>query len=105
MTTLQAIALEDAAPGMILADALQDETGQMLLPKGSELTESVLRSLGRRGIETLSILIPEAVDESALIARREAARQRLQHLFRQAVDPTSQGLLRVMLEYREEHPQ
>ena len=30
---------------------------------------------------------------------------RLQHLFRQAGDPASQELLRLMLEYRQERPQ
>lgn len=105
MSTVKQIPLEEAQPGMLLGDDLRDAAGQVLLPRGSELAESSLRSLARRGIETLTIRIESPVDEGVLMARREASRQRLQHLFRQATDPTSQELLRLMLEFRQEHPQ
>lgn len=105
MSTIKQIPLEEALPGMLLGDDLRDAAGQVLLPRGSELAESSLCSLARRGIETLAIRIEAPVDESALMARREASRQRLQHLFRQAGDPASQELLCLMLEYRQERPQ
>lgn len=105
MSTIKQIPLEEAQPGMLLGDDLRDAAGQVLLPRGSELVESSLRSLARRGIETLTIRIEAPVDEGALMARREASRLRLQHLFRQAGDPASQELLRLMLEYRQERPQ
>lgn len=105
MTSIRFVPLEEAQPGMCLGDDLRDEGGQMLLPKGTELGEGTLKSMGRRGIETLPILEVAPVDEGALLARREASRQRLQHLFRRADDSTSQALLHLMLEYRQERPQ
>jgi len=105
MTSVKLIPLEEVVPGMRLGDDLRDDGGQMLLPRGSELSESTLRSLERRGIESLPVVEEKPVDEAALAARREAGRQRLQHLFRRATDPTSQALLHLMLEYRQEHPQ
>jgi len=90
---------------MRLGEDLRDDAGQMLLPRGTELSESSLRSLERRGITVLPILEEKPVDEGALLARREASRQRLIHLFRRATDPTSQILLHLMQEYRQEHPQ
>lgn len=104
MNSSQWIALDEAQAGMRLAEDLRDAAGQMLLPKGTELSEGTLTSLGRRGIEQVSVVVESPVDEAALAARREASRQRLQHLFRQAQDPTSQALLHVVLEYRMERP-
>ncbi|MDE2585606.1 MAG: hypothetical protein KGN39_09425 [Betaproteobacteria bacterium] len=98
----QWIPLDEARAGMCLADDLRDGNGQMLLPKGTELAESTLKSLARRGIEQVPVVVEAVVDEEALAARREAARQRLQHLFRLAQDSTSQALLHLMLEYRTE---
>lgn len=105
MTTLKTLALEEAQPGMHLGQDLRDAAGQMLLPKGSELSEATLKSLARRNVENLVVVLPEVVDEAALAARREASRRRLLHLFRRAGDPASQELLRLMQEYRQERPQ
>ena len=104
MSSSQWIALDEARAGMCLAEDLRDASGQMLLPKGTELAEGTLKSLSRRGIEQLPVVVEVVEDEGALAARREASRQRLQHLFRLAQDPTSQALLHLMLEYRMERP-
>ena len=48
MSTIKQIPLEEAQPGMLLGDDLRDAAGQVLLPRGSELAESSLRSLARR---------------------------------------------------------
>lgn len=97
--------LAEVLPGMRLADDLRDASGQVLLPRGSELSESTLSALARRDIAILPIVTAAVVDEAALQARREASRLRLQHLFRHAGSPSSQALLKIMLEYRQEHPQ
>lgn len=104
MSSSQWIPLDEARAGMCLAEDLEDGNGQMLLPKGAELAEATLKSLARRGIERVSVVVEVAVDEAVLAAQREASRQRLQHLFRLAQDPTSQALLHLMLEYRMERP-
>ena len=62
MSTIKQIPLEEAQPGMLLGDDLRDAAGQVLLPRGSELAESSLRSLARRGIETLTIRIEEPAE-------------------------------------------
>lgn len=97
--------LLEVLPGMRLADDLRDASGQVLLPRGSELTENILTALARRDIAVLPIVTATFVDEEALQARREASRRRLLHLFRHAGSPSSQALLKIMLEYRQEHPQ
>jgi len=48
--------LAEATPGMVLAEVLRDEKGNVLLAQGVVLTEGMLASLARHGIELLPIL-------------------------------------------------
>jgi hypothetical protein len=48
--------LAEALPGMVLGDVLRDEKGNVLLAQGVVLTEGMLASLGRHGVELLPIL-------------------------------------------------
>jgi hypothetical protein len=48
--------LLDASPGMVLGDVLRDEQGHVLLAQGVVLTEAMLASLARHGVELLPIL-------------------------------------------------
>jgi hypothetical protein len=48
--------LSEAHPGMVLGDVLRDEKGNVLLAEGAVLTEGMLSSLGRHGVELLPIL-------------------------------------------------
>ena len=72
--------LAEAQPGMVLSDVLRDDKGNVLLAQGVVLTESMLASLARHGIDLMPILqaAPEAppIDPVAVQAR-------LDHLFRQ----------------------
>jgi hypothetical protein len=52
--------LADALPGMVLAEVLRDARGNVLLAGGVVLTETMLASLARYGIETLPILCAAA---------------------------------------------
>ena len=71
--------LAETRPGMVLSDVVRDGKGNVLLAQGVVLTESMLASLGRHGIEMLPILqaAPEAppLDPAAVQAR-------LDHVFR-----------------------
>jgi hypothetical protein len=96
----QHLALAEVRPGMMLSDVLLDKQGQVLLPEGTVLTESMLALLPRHAVETLPILFqqPESVDPeitAAMLAEREA---RLDHLFRKNVADDAQdwatGILR-----------
>jgi hypothetical protein len=69
--------LAAAQPGMVLSDALLDGQGQVLLAQGTVLTEGVLASLGRHGVEMLPIGAA-----SAAPADPEQIQKRLDHLFR-----------------------
>jgi hypothetical protein len=71
--------LAESRPGMVLSDAVRDGKGNVLLAQGIVLTESMLASLARHGIDLLPILqaVPEPppVDPGVIQAR-------LDHLFR-----------------------
>lgn len=97
-TAYQLIGLAQAVPGMVLSDVLLDRQGQMLLPPGAVLTESVLASLGRHGVEMVPVLLSEAdsaPDPSVVQAR-------LDHLFRRHErdndDDRATGILRQYIE-------
>jgi hypothetical protein len=95
----QLTALADARPGMVLSDVLRDVRGNVLLAQGVTLTEALLASLARHGIEALPIAIAQpaapAPDPSAL-------QTRLDHLFRNNVrdddNDWATGILRRYME-------
>jgi hypothetical protein len=71
--------LAESRPGMVLSDVVRDDKGNVLLAQGISLTESMLASLARHGIDMLPILQaapePPPVDPVAIQAR-------IDHLFR-----------------------
>lgn len=73
--------IDDAQSGMRLAQPVPDGHGGTLLPAGTVITDDQLRSLGRRGIEWLTI-INEAISEAELAHERERVNARLEHLNR-----------------------
>jgi hypothetical protein len=48
--------LAEAHPGMVLGEVLRDEKGNMLLAQGVVLSEGMLASLARHGVDMLPIL-------------------------------------------------
>ncbi len=54
--TYQLTALPDARPGMVLGEVLRDDKGNVLLAQGVVLTEGMLASLARHGVEVLPVL-------------------------------------------------
>lgn len=72
--------LAETRPGMVLSDVVRDDKGNVLLAQGMVLTEAMLASLGRHGIDMLPIL--QAVPAPPP-ADPEAIQARLDHLFRQ----------------------
>lgn len=85
--------LDDVAAGMVLSDEVRDDHGNVLLPKATALTDGMLSSLRRRGIETLPIVNDE-VSEEQLRAERERVEQRLTKLFRKSKGDRVSALLR-----------
>jgi hypothetical protein len=75
----QHIPLAELKPGMVLADVLLDQQGQVLLAQGAVLNETTIALMPRHGIATLPIAVPGTpttpVDRATLA-------QRIDHLFR-----------------------
>jgi len=104
------IPLDLASAGMVLAEALLDAHGSVLLPQGSTLSEASLASLRRRAIASCSVVAAAAAADPQQLARARAARlERLQRLFRHsdacdADADASSALLRLLTAYRGQQP-
>lgn len=94
------IDLDDAVAGMTLADAVLDGHGDVLLPRGTVLADTTLKSLNRRGVEKL-VVVNDDISEADLAAEREHLQQRLDRLFRKsAKEGASESLLQHVTHYR-----
>ena len=102
------IGLDQATAGMTLAAALLDAHGGVLLPRDAALTDSMLASLRRRGVQRCVVWAGEEageVDPAQLERERERRLQRLDRLFRHSGDgPGGELLLRVLRAYRQRDP-
>jgi hypothetical protein len=97
--------LDDAAAGMVLASEVLDHQGSVLLPAGAALSEQLLTSMRRRGIDSVRI-VDDSVSSAELEAERERVAQRLDHLFRRPDGGAAQAQLRAELSaYRMEELQ
>jgi len=76
----QLISLADAQPGMVLGEVLRDDNGNVLLAQGAVLTEILLASLARHGVEMLPILRAGAEPEAPIDP--VAVQERLDRVFR-----------------------
>jgi hypothetical protein len=95
------------AAGLVLADAILDANGNLLLPADTALTVTALAALQRRGIEQCVVWADDGDDggddggDDAARAEREHALQRLAHLFRHtAAQDASAELMRLLSAYR-----
>lgn len=92
--------LNEVLLGMIVSDDLLDARGGLILGQGTVVTEAILFSLQRRGIEALSIVAERGshIDREAEIARQK---ERLVKLFRRCGDgPADKMLLQYVTQYR-----
>ena len=91
--------LSDARPGMVLSDVLLDDRGNVLIAQGVVLTEAMLASLARHGVEALPIVQAEP---EAPVADPAAVQARLDMLFRgndrEDLDDWATGILRRYVE-------
>jgi hypothetical protein len=94
--------LDDAEAGMVLSTAVLDHQGSVLLPAGAALTEALLTSMRRRGIDVVQV-IDAAVSTHELDAERERVDARLAQLFRRPGQTAADAMLRTGLNaYRNE---
>lgn len=92
--------LDDAEAGMVLSEAVLDTHGGVLLKDATVLSDAILTSLRRRGIETVFV-VDDAISEEELKAERERVQAHLAHLFRKCLGQgASDALLQRVTEYR-----
>lgn len=77
---------------MTLAQPVFDDRGAMLLPHGTVLTEAMLLSIRRRGIDQL-VVLDDTVSDADLALERERLQQRLALLFRRCGNQGASALL------------
>lgn len=92
--------LDDASAGMVLHGAVLDAQGGVLLPDSATLTDAMLTSLRRRGIDRI-LVVNDDIPEEELKAERERVQKRLARLFRNSqAAGANAALLQRMMEYR-----
>jgi len=98
------VLLKDVAPGMVLSDNLLDRHGQILLPKGTLLTEKLTESLRRHEIEMVPVCEDE-LSEDDKEAKISKSQERLMALFRKhnydaPTENANDVLLQCMMDFR-----
>ncbi len=63
MTSTRRLSINDVQPGEVIAEDVKSK-GQLLVQRGTKLTDTLIRSLERRGIEEIEIGEIQADDES-----------------------------------------
>jgi hypothetical protein len=79
-TPYRLMPLADVRSDMVLADVVRDERGNVLLSKGIVLTDTLIASLRRHGIEALAIAAAAQADTPP--PDPTVVQARLDHLFR-----------------------
>lgn len=89
----KAVAIDDALPGMILSLDVLDARGGMLVPKATVLSDAMLTSLRRRGIDLFHVA-DDALCVEDQAAESERVRSRLDVLFKNCEGDRVRTLLR-----------
>lgn len=88
--------LDEAVAGMVLFEDVIDGYGSVLLPRAATLTQAMLTSLRRRGVDTILV-----INDDDPVAKRERLQQRLARIFRKGHEGTADRILRkYVTEYR-----
>lgn len=103
MKRVEEIASGALAPGMVVAEAVVDDSGRMLIPGGAVLTENTIASLVRREIPSVKVEKDVAEDPAERESHLHALLERLDHLFRHAGDSDLMRSFRqAIVDYRME---
>ena len=88
-------------PGMTLATAVIDRDGHTtLLTEGSVLDEEMLARLIHRGVETVSVLVPDSRSEEEIAEEQRIALARVDAIFRDDGNPARAALRTAITNYR-----
>lgn len=92
--------VDDAVAGMVLSQEVRDGRGGILLPQNTALTDALLSSLRRRGIDRINVVNNDLSAEQ-LNVERDRVQRRLVRLFRKCdTDRIGMLLLQEVTEYR-----
>ena len=106
MRVVDYLALDALVSGMKVAEAVVDKGGNVLVPAGAEITESMLSGLRRREVAGVKVEFEVAEDPALAEARRVATAASLDQIFRKAGDaPETRTLYQAVLNYRLENSQ
>lgn len=104
MKTVTTLPLEQVEVGMVVAAAVLDAGGHVLVPAGTGVSESLLAALQRREIAELAVEFEQAEDPSAREARRLKLLEELDRRFRLAGDsPEIREIYQAVLDFRLEN--
>ncbi|MBS1139709.1 MAG: hypothetical protein H6R13_1162 [Proteobacteria bacterium] len=104
MKNKETLSINDAMPGMLLAEAVMDDAGRVLVPAATALTESMLQGLVRRNIVELVIESEVDEDPAAALVRRAKIEETLAHRFRKAGDASgTRSLYQAVFDFSLEH--
>jgi hypothetical protein len=100
MKRFRVIPTAEAEEGMCLYEDVRDRAGNVLLPKLTALTGSMIKALVRRDVEAL-LIVDDSITAEQLAAERLQVQERLAYLCRHAGNGRANLLLRdVVEEYR-----
>ena len=89
-----------ATPGTTLARAITDREGSILLSSGTVLDLAMLERLIRRGVDAISVLVPDNRDEATIAEELRAVERRIETIFRGAGSSARDQLRDAVLTYR-----
>ena len=93
-------------PGMTLAKAVSEHDGHTtLLTEGTVLDEEMLARLIHRGVETVSVLVPDHRNEEEIAEEQRLALARVDAIFREDGNPARAALRATITRYRLESTQ
>ena len=100
---IMCIAPGRAAPGMVLAKPVHDREGAILLTAETVLDPAVLERLIRRGVEAISVRVPDHRDEETIARELADVRARIDTIFRGPGSAARNQLRDAVLGYRIEN--
>jgi hypothetical protein len=97
MKRYRVVPVDEASEGMVLYEDVRDSGGNVLLPRQTALSGTLLRSLARRGIDTV-LVVDDTVAPEQLAAERARTQERIAYLCRRAGNGRANALLRTVVE-------
>jgi hypothetical protein len=101
---VRTVFMDEVTPDSVLAEALHDEHGHILLGAGTVLTAALIDSLDRRGVPCVTLVGPSADGALDIETRRQQARHAIEALFRHSLRHGQiNPLIHLITHYRMDH--